>query len=80
MAAAIDLKSIFLRKCRFESGYGYQIMNDCGGQKIERVEYNGQKAYRITETIGSYVQQATLVVEHYTRTKPAFDYMYEKIL
>ena len=55
-------------------------MNDCGNQKVERVIYNGIKAYRVTETIGSYIGNVQMVVTHYTRKNPVFDYTLEDVL
>jgi len=55
-------------------------MNECGKLVVERVVYNDQKAYRVTETIGSYIGQVQVIVTHYTRNNPMFDYTLETIL
>lgn len=55
-------------------------MNDCGNQKVERVIYNGIKAYRVTETIGSYIGNVQTIIIHYTRKNPVFDYRLEDVL
>jgi hypothetical protein len=55
-------------------------MNECGKQVVERVVYNEQKAYRVTETIGSYTKNVQVIVTHYTRNNPIFDYTIENVL
>jgi len=55
-------------------------MKDCGSQKIERVTHNGIKAYRVTEVISSYNNQAIMETTFYTRKNPIFDYTAEDVL
>ena len=56
------------------------IMNECGKRVVERVIYNEQKAYKVTETIGSYVGNIQVIVTHYTRNNPVFDFTLENVL
>jgi hypothetical protein len=53
---------------------------ECGGSKIERTVYKDQRAYQVTETIGSYNGQALTEVTFYTRKNPIFDYTVEDVL
>lgn len=53
---------------------------DCGGSKVERTLYKDQKAYTVTENIGSYFGQTIVEVTFYSRKNPIFDYTVEEVL
>jgi hypothetical protein len=55
-------------------------MKDCGNQKIERIEKDGQKVFKVTETLIFYSAQPQLVTTFYSRTQSFFDYTNEKEL